>query len=75
MHSTHVTRDLPYRPEDLFRLVGDVDSYPEFLPWVSSMRTWNRTEPEAGVSTVDAEAKVGFSFVREKFATRVKDAE
>ncbi len=72
LHSTRVSRELPYSPDDLFRLVGDVDAYPEFVPWVSSLRTWNRTEPEPGVSTLDAEAKVGFAFVRETFATRVR---
>ena len=72
LHSTRVSRELPYSPDDLFRLVGDVDAYPEFVPWVSSLRTWNRTQPEPGVSTLDAEAKVGFAFVRETFATRVR---
>ncbi len=72
MHSTKVTRRLPYEPDALFRLVADVDAYPQFLPWVSAMRTWNRTAPVQGVSTLDAEATVGFAFVRETFATRVR---
>ena len=72
MHSTRVTRILPYRPEQLFDLIADVDAYPEFLPWVSSLRSWNRTEPRDGVRTLDAEAKVGFAIVRETFGTRVK---
>ena len=72
MHSTRVTRILPYRPEQLFDLIADVEAYPEFLPWVSSLRTWNRTETKDGVRSVDAEAKVGFAIVRETFATRVK---
>ncbi len=72
MHSTHVTKLLPYAPDELFALVADVEAYPEFLPWVSSMRIWNRTAPQAGVRTLDAEAKVGFAFVRETFATRVR---
>ena len=72
MHKTHVTRQLPYAPEELFALVGDVEAYPKFLPWVFSMRTWNRATPEQGVRTLDAEARVGFAFVKEKFATRVR---
>ncbi len=72
MHSTRVTRILPYRPEQLFDLIADVEAYPEFLPWVSSLRVWNRTESPEGVKSVDAEAKVGFAIVRETFATRVK---
>ena len=35
------------------------------------MRTWN-SRVEGSVSLVDAEAQVGFSFLREKFATRVR---
>jgi coenzyme Q-binding protein COQ10 len=72
LHKTHVTRLLPYAPEELFRLVGDVEAYPKFLPWVSQIRTWNKTPAREGVRSVDAEAKVGFAFVREKFATRVR---
>ncbi len=72
MHSTRVTRILPYTPDELLALVGDVENYPKFLPWVSAVRTWNRTPPKDGVSSVDAEAKVGFAFIREIFATRVR---
>jgi coenzyme Q-binding protein COQ10 len=62
---------LPYAPDQLFQLVGDIDRYPEFVPWLTTMRTWNPHEIEPGVSVVDAEAGVGFSFLRETFATRV----
>ena len=68
----HVSRVLPYTPDQLFALVGDVDRYPEFVPWISSMRTWNARTLADGVETVDAEAGVGFSFLRERFATRVR---
>ena len=67
----HVSRVLPYTPDQLFGLVGDVDRYPEFVPWITSMRTWNARTLGEGVESVDAEAGVGFSFLRERFATRV----
>lgn len=66
-----LTRTLPYAPDQLFTLVGDVDRYPEFVPWLTAMRTWNAHEIEPGVNVIDAEAGVGFSFLRESFATRV----
>ena len=72
MHSTRVIRVLPYRPDQLFDLIADVEAYPEFLPWVSSLRAWNRTGPKDGVWSIDAEARVGFAIVRETFATRVR---
>lgn len=62
---------LPYAPEQLFTLVGDVEAYPSFVPWITGMRTWNAHE-SGDVSSLDAEAQVGFSFLREKFATRVR---
>jgi coenzyme Q-binding protein COQ10 len=68
----HVSRLLPYTPEQLFALVGDVERYPEFVPWISSMRTWNARDLGDGCSCVDAEAGVGFSFLKERFATRVR---
>ena len=36
------------------------------------MRVWNERELEPGVSQLDAETGVGFSFLRERFATRVR---
>jgi len=36
------------------------------------MRTWNGREVEPGVDQLDAEAGVGFSFLKERFATRVR---
>jgi coenzyme Q-binding protein COQ10 len=67
-----VSRILPYTPDQLFTLVGDVERYPEFVPWITSMRVWNRRDDGAGLSGVDAEAQVGFSFLRERFSTRVR---
>ncbi|MEO8926460.1 MAG: SRPBCC family protein [Caulobacteraceae bacterium] len=67
-----LTRILPYTPGRLFALVGDVERYPEFVPWVSALRTWNRRDGGEGVVLIDAEAEVGFSIVRERFSTRVR---
>jgi coenzyme Q-binding protein COQ10 len=71
LHRHVVTRVLPYAPEQLFTLVGDVEAYPSFVPWITGMRTWN-AHGSGDVSSLDAEAQVGFSFLREKFATRVR---
>ena len=68
----HVSKHLPYTPNQLFALVGDVMAYPDFVPWITSMRTWNARTLETGVETVDAEAGVGFSFLKERFSTRVR---
>ncbi len=67
-----VSRVLPYTPDQLFELVGDVKRYPDFVPWVTSLRTWNDRPEVEGVSSLDAEAAVGFSFLKEKFSTHVR---
>lgn len=66
-----VVRTLPYTPDQLFELVGDVEKYPEFIPWVTYLRTWNERE-EGRAIVLDAEAGVGFSFLRERFSTTVR---
>ncbi len=66
---THV---LPYGPRQLFDLVGDVERYPEFVPWVQRLTTRNRREAGEGVILLDADAEVGFSIVHERFATAVR---
>jgi coenzyme Q-binding protein COQ10 len=63
---------LPYTPDQLFALVGDVQTYPLFVPWITSMRVWNPRDEAEGVDRVDAEASVGFAFLTERFSTRVR---
>jgi coenzyme Q-binding protein COQ10 len=76
LHRHSLTKVLPYAPDQLFQLVGDIDAYPQFVPWLTSMRVWNLRETAPGVTSLDAEASVGFSFLRERFATRVtRDAD
>lgn len=67
-----LTRRLNYTPRQLFDLVGDVDRYPAFVPWITDMRTWGRRECAPGVIAFDAEAKVRFAIIRERFSTRVR---
>ena len=67
-----LTRILPYEPAQLAELVADVGAYPDFVRWVTSMRTWNARKEAPGVTLLDAEAKVGFSFLNETFSTWVR---
>ncbi len=59
-------RHLPYRPEQLFDLVADIERYPEFLPWCVGARIRSRTEQE-----IVADLMIGFRLVRERFTSRV----
>lgn len=67
MPAIRETRHLPYTAEQMFELVADVGSYPEFLPWVAATRVRNRTE-----SGLEADMLVGFKAIREKFTSRVE---
>ncbi len=37
----HIIRSalVPYTQQEMFALVSDVDTYPQFLPWCSAART------------------------------------
>jgi coenzyme Q-binding protein COQ10 len=67
-----LTRDLPYTPAQLFDLVADVESYPQFIRWITALRTWNNRTDGDGVTLIDAEAQVKFSVINERFATTVR---
>ena len=72
MTAEHTERlRLRHRPDDLFDLVADVRSYPEFIELITAMRV-TREDVEKGVGKLDAEARVRFRFVRESFSTRVR---
>ncbi|PLK25851.1 type II toxin-antitoxin system RatA family toxin [Novosphingobium sp. TH158] len=60
------TRRLPFSAAQMFDLVADVGRYGEFLPWVVATRVRSDSEDE-----MIADMLVGFSAIREKFASRV----
>ncbi|MBB5985847.1 type II toxin-antitoxin system RatA family toxin [Sphingobium lignivorans] len=60
------TRRLPYSPTQMYDLVADVASYPEFLPWVTAIRVRSQSETE-----MVADMVVGFKGLRETFTSRV----
>ena len=59
-------RVLPYTPEQMFALVADVGSYPQFLPWCVGARVRTQTETE-----LVADLTIGFGPFRESFTSRV----
>jgi len=60
-------RFLPYTPEQLFDLVGDVGHYQDFLPWVAATRIREDSDTE-----MVADLIVGFGALKETFTSRVK---
>lgn len=61
---------LPFTPEQIFELVGDVAKYPEFLPWCTGARIREKV-PTATGETMIADLMIGFKMVRERFTSRV----
>ncbi len=61
------TRRLPYTPDQMFMLVGDVARYPDFLPWVSAIRIRSNSETH-----LVADMIVGFKGLRETFTSKVE---
>ena len=51
---THTeTRVLPYTAQQMYDLVSDVESYPQFLPWNSAARIRSRTPRPDGSEVID----------------------
>tara|TARA_E500000178_G_C16794936_1_gene649750 strand:- start:401 stop:835 length:435 start_codon:yes stop_codon:yes gene_type:complete len=59
---------LPYTPEQLFDIVIDVESYPEFLPWCLSSKVINRTDKYNFVANLN----VGYKALDEQYTSRIK---
>lgn len=59
-------RVLPFSPEQLFDLVADIESYPEFLPWCAAARVRDR---EGDV--LYADMVIGYRMIRDRFTSRV----
>ncbi|HUC61810.1 MAG TPA: type II toxin-antitoxin system RatA family toxin [Alphaproteobacteria bacterium] len=59
-------RVLPYRADQLFGLVADIERYPEFLPWCRAARIRRREG-----DTIYADLVIGWKMIRERFTSKV----
>ncbi len=64
-------RRMPYSADQMFALIADVASYPEFLPWCSGCRIRSRTPGPDGTEVVEADLIISFKLFREQFGSRV----
>ena len=70
MTSHAETKYLPYTAKEMFDLVADISSYPEFLPWCAAARV--KKEVQKGeVRQIEADLVISFKVFREKFGSRV----
>lgn len=70
MPKHHEIKTLPYTATQMYDLVADVASYPEFLPWNSAARITSR-KAIAGGEMMEADLVISFKVFRERFASRV----
>ena len=64
------TKHLSYTAEQMYALVADVGSYPQFLPWCSAARIRLRQQQPEG-EFIEADLVISFKVFRERFGSRV----
>jgi coenzyme Q-binding protein COQ10 len=70
MPSFSTRRRVPYTPRQMYDLVADVESYPQFLPLTEALRI-RRREKQGNLDVFTADMTVGYKAIRETFLTRV----
>ena len=56
-----VTRSLPYSVDDMYKLIADIERYPEFLPWCAGARIRKRVQ-QGHAEIVDADLIIASRF-------------
>jgi coenzyme Q-binding protein COQ10 len=64
------TRHVRHSASDMFDLVADVKSYPEFVPLCADMRVRERRENEDGTVVMVAAMTVAYKLIRQTFTSR-----
>ncbi len=70
MPTRRIVHKVPQSAQQMFALVADVESYPEFLPWCSGLRII--ASEDAGENRVlTADMMIGYKIFKERFRSRV----
>lgn len=64
------TKIMPYTAQQMYDLVGDVQSYPKFLPWNAAARIRSREQFDDH-EVMLADLVISFKVFREKFGSKV----
>ena len=70
MPSFRTVRRVPFSPRQMFDLVADVETYPQFLPLCEALAVKSR-ERDGDKEIVVAQMTVGYMAIRETFTSRV----
>ena len=71
MPSFRTSHVVNHTPQQMFDLVADVESYPQFVPLCQSLRVRRRYPGANGEEVIVAEMEVGYKAIRERFVSRV----
>lgn len=66
MTTHHETRIVPYKPLQMYALVADVKSYPEFLPWCTAAHIYDHAR-----QSFLADVSIGFKGISQTYTSRV----
>ena len=70
MPTHNETKILCYTAHQMYNLVADVASYPEFLPWCAAARVKSML-PEGTTHVMSADLVISFKVFRERFESQV----
>lgn len=72
MPSFSSTHKVNHSADDMFRLVADVERYPEFVPLCQDLHVRGRKELADGRSVLVADMTVAYKLFKETFTSRVE---
>ncbi len=58
---------LSYTPEEMFDLIVDIESYPEFLPWCADAKIIDRSSKEVYSQVLSADLTIKFNIMTQKY--------
>jgi coenzyme Q-binding protein COQ10 len=71
MKSFRNRRLVPHSAREMYALVREVESYPQFVPLCEAVRVRRRSEISRGVEVSFVEMQVGFKAICERYVSRV----
>jgi len=63
-------RQMPHSAQQMYDLIADIGSYPEFLPWCAAARERGRST-QGDTEVIEADLVISFKVFRERFGSRV----
>ncbi|WEX07164.1 type II toxin-antitoxin system RatA family toxin [Chelativorans sp. AA-79] len=70
MPKHETVRRVNHPPDQMFALVADIETYPEFVPMCEALTVRSRKERE-GITILVADMTVGYKAIRETFTSQV----